>query len=82
MEKFKGLRLAFMAITEGGSLPTVFNAANEVAVALFIQKKIRYLDIVNIIEENLNKHVKIEEPSVDDIERIQSGILLGVESSM
>ena len=82
LEKFKGLRLAFMAITEGGSLPTVFNAANEVAVALFIQKKIRYLDIVNIIEENLNKHIKIEDPSVDDIERIQGEILLGVKSSM
>lgn len=82
LEKFKGLRLAFMAITEGGSLPTVFNAANEVAVALFIQKKIRYLDIVNIIEENLNKHIKIENPTVDDIERIQSEILLGVKSSM
>lgn len=78
LDKFKGLALAFMAIKEGGSLPTVFNASNEVAVALFIQKKIGYSDIVNIIEENLNKHVKIDYPDVDDIERIQSDIIYGV----
>lgn len=78
LNKFKGLRLAFTAITEGGSLPTVFNAANEAAVALFIQKKIGYLDIVNIIEENLNRHIKIDDPDVDDIERIQREIIYGV----
>ena len=78
LNKFKGLRLAFTAITEGGSLPTVFNAANEAAVALFIQKKIGYLDIVNIIEENLNRHIKIDYPDVDDIERIQREIIYGV----
>ena len=78
LNKFKGLRLAFIAITEGGSLPTVFNAANEAAVALFIQKKIGYLDIVNIIEENLNRHIKIDYPDVDDIERIQREIIYGV----
>lgn len=77
LNKFKGLRLAFTAITEGGSLPTVFNAANEAAVALFIQKKIGYLDIVNIIEENLNRHIKIDYPDVDDIERIQREIIYG-----
>ena len=78
LNKFKGLRLAFTAITEGGSLPTVFNAANEAAVTLFIQKKIGYLDIVNIIEENLNRHIKIDYPDVDDIERIQREIIYGV----
>ena len=78
LNKFKGLRLAFTAITEGGSLPTVFNVANEAAVALFIQKKIGYLDIVNIIEENLNRHIKIDYPDVDDIERIQREIIYGV----
>ena len=78
LNKFRGLRLAFIAITEGGSLPTVFNAANEAAVALFIQKKIGYLDIVNIIEENLNRHIKIDYPDVDDIERIQREIIYGV----
>ena len=82
LDKFRGLKLAFMAITEGGSLPTVFNAANEVAVALFIQKKIRYLDIVNIIEENLNKHKKIDCPDVDTIEGIQQEILESVKTIM
>ena len=79
LEKFRGLSLAFMAITEGGSLPTVFNAANEVAVALFIQKKIRYLDIVNIIEENLNRHKKIDNPDVETIESLQQEILESVK---
>ena len=78
LDKFKGLKLAFMAITEGGSLPTVFNAANEVAVSLFIQKKIRYLDIVNIIEDNLNRHKKIDNPDVDVIEKIQQEIIESV----
>lgn len=78
LEKFKGLKLAFMAIKEGGSLPTVFNAANEAAVALFMQKKIRYPDIVNIIEEQLNKHKKTDYPDVDAIEGIRQEVLLNV----
>ena len=82
LDKFRGLKLAFTAITEGGSLPTVFNAANEVAVALFIQKKIRYLDIVNIIEENLNKHKRIDYPDVDTIEGIQQEIFESVKTIM
>ena len=82
LDKFRGLKLAFMAITEGGSLPTVFNAANEVAVNLFMQKKIRYLDIVDIIEENLNKHKKIDYPDVNAIESIQQEILESVKTIM
>ena len=81
LDKFRGLKLAFYAITEGGSLPTVFNAANEAAVSLFIQKKIGYLNIVNIIEENLEKHKRIDNPSVDEIEHIQREILKSISSS-
>ena len=51
METFKGLRLAYDACREGGSMPTVLNAANEKAVALFLDRKIAYLQIADIIEE-------------------------------
>lgn len=66
-ETFLGLSLAFRAAAEGGSVPTVFNAANERAVAMFLQKKIGFLDIYQMIEEAMNMHSKIEEPTIDEI---------------
>lgn len=73
-EKFKGLALAFRAIEEGGSMPTVFNAANEAAVGLFLERKIGYLDIVDIIEQKMDEHSNVSTPSLDDIEELQSEI--------
>lgn len=67
METFVGLKLALQAAKEGGSVPTVFNAANEKAVSLFLNRKIRYPEITEIIELCMNKHKKIENPSVDEI---------------
>lgn len=67
LEKFRGLALAYRAIQEGGSLPTVYNAANEVAVSLFLNRKISYLRIAELIEEEMDAHVKIEKPSLEDI---------------
>lgn len=67
METFYGLRLAVEAGTKGGSLPTVFNAANERAVAMFLDRKIGYLDIPAIIQECMEHHRNIENPSVDEI---------------
>ena len=67
METFKGLKLAYDACREGGSMPTVLNAANEKAVALFLEKKIAYLQISDIIEECMCKHTTIKEPSLEEI---------------
>lgn len=53
---FKGIDLAYRAGEIGGTMPTVFNASNEVAVELFIKKKIKFLDIYRIIEEAMNSH--------------------------
>lgn len=67
METFTGLKLAMRAAREGGSVPTVFNAANERAVSLFLQKKIRFLQIPEIIEICMDAHKRIEAPNVEEI---------------
>lgn len=66
-ETFRGLALAYQAARQGGSMPTVFNAANEKAVALFLQKKIRFLQIPELIEESMEAHKVIANPTVDQI---------------
>ena len=53
---FKGIDLAYRAGKIGGTMPTVFNASNEIAVELFMKKKIKFLDIYRIIEESMNSH--------------------------
>ena len=67
MDTFKGLRLAMRAAKAGGSMPTVFNAANEKAVSLFLNKKIRFLEITEIIERCMDAHKIIENPDIDSI---------------
>ncbi|MDE6054021.1 MAG: 1-deoxy-D-xylulose-5-phosphate reductoisomerase [Lachnospiraceae bacterium] len=67
METFTGLKLAMRAATEGGSMPTVFNAANEKAVSLFLNRKIRFLQIPEMIEMCMDSHKKIENPNVEEI---------------
>ncbi len=66
-EVFKGLKLAYRALEIGGSMTTVFNAANERAVAKFLDKKIRFLDIPEIIGEAMEKHTAIKSPSLEEI---------------
>ena len=66
-ETFRGLALAYQAARQGGSMPTVFNAANEKAVALFLQKKIRFLQIPELIEKSMEAHKVIANPTVDQI---------------
>lgn len=66
-DTFTGLALAYEAARMGGSMPTVYNAANEKAVALFLDRKIRYLQIPEIIAEAMAHHRRIEEPSVEQI---------------
>jgi 1-deoxy-D-xylulose-5-phosphate reductoisomerase len=64
---FKGLKLALKAAEIGGSMPTVFNAANELAVARFLDKKIGFLDIYETIEKAMDAHKTIANPSVEEI---------------
>lgn len=66
-ETFKGLDFAYSAIKTGGSMPTVFNAANEKAVALFLDNKISFLQIYEIIESCMKAHIVINNPDVDEI---------------
>ncbi|MFR4352172.1 MAG: 1-deoxy-D-xylulose-5-phosphate reductoisomerase [Roseburia sp.] len=67
MENFRGLALAYQAMERGGNLPAVYNAANEKAVALFLDRKIGYLKITEIIEACMDETVYIEEPDLDGI---------------
>ena len=67
MENFLGLPLAFAAARAGGSMPTVFNAANERAVSKFLNRKIGFLDIYRIIQECMDAHRVIENPTVEEI---------------
>lgn len=67
MDTFYGLKLAYEAGRTGGSLPTVLNAANEKAVALFLDRKIGYLQIPELIEECMRRHRVIEKPTVEQI---------------
>lgn len=68
---FSALQLAFNAGRIGGSLPTVFNAANEKAVALFLERKIKYLDIAMLIEYCMQEHRVIEHPTLDNILEVE-----------
>ena len=67
METFYGLKLAYEAGRKGGSLPTVFNAANERAVAMFLGRQIAYLEIPEIISACMEKHKNIADPTVEEI---------------
>jgi len=67
MENFRGLGLAYEAGRRGGSLPAVFNAANEKAVAMFLRGQIGYLSIASLIEGAMKRHRIIENPAVDQI---------------
>ena len=66
-DTFRGLALAYRAAERGGSLPTVFNAANEMAVALFLKKKITFLQIPELIESSMENHKVIDDPTVERI---------------
>ncbi len=74
MEVFKGLKFAFEAGRTGMSMPLIYNTANEVAVDLFLQRKIRYLDIYRIIEEAMEKHTPVELKDVEQIKEIDRNL--------
>ena len=66
-ERFPCLKMAYEAGMQGGSCPTVLNAANEAAVDLFLRNKISFLEIETVVAEALNKHQKIDHPSLEQI---------------
>ncbi|MEA4988566.1 MAG: 1-deoxy-D-xylulose-5-phosphate reductoisomerase [Anaerovorax sp.] len=72
METFSCLRLAYDALKAGGSLPVVLNAANEVLVQGFLDKKIKFIDIQNRLEEMMQKHKPIYDLTLDDILQIDA----------
>lgn len=80
MENFPGLRLAFDAAAGGGSLPTVYNAANERAVAKFLNREIGYLDITDIIECCMKEHKIIAAPTVEQILETEAATYELIES--
>lgn len=80
METFYGLRLAYEAGKAGGSLPTVFNAANELAVSKFLNREIRYLEIPEIIKECMQNHKNIINPSVEEILATEQEVYKQIES--
>lgn len=67
LETFTGLRLAFEAAKIGGTMPTIFNAANEKAVSLFLENKIRFMQIAEVIEAAMKAHKTVENPNVRQI---------------
>ena len=66
-DTFRGLKLAFDSAYTGGSMPTVFNAANEMAVKRFLKGDIKYLEIYDMIQEAMEYHNKIDNPTVSQI---------------
>ena len=80
METFQGLPMAIEAARKGGSMPTVFNAANELAVKKFLQRKIGFLDIYDIIGQSMERHTLVGEPDLDQILEIEKETYQWIES--
>ena len=72
--------MAYEAGKKGGSVPTVFNAANEKAVSLFLDHKISYLQIAEIIESSMKAIPVIEQPSVEEILQTERATYEFIES--
>ena len=80
LETFYGLRLAMEAGKTGGSLPTVFNAANELAVSKFLNREIKYLEIPEIIDTCMRNHKNIICPTVEEILQTEQEVYEEIES--
>lgn len=80
LDTFLGLKYAYEAVETGGSMPTVLNAANELAVAKFLNKKINFLEIYDIIRVCMDRHVVIENPTVDEILETERWVYETIES--
>ncbi len=80
MINFPGLRLAYEAGRTGGSMPTVYNAANERAVAKFLNREIPYLAITDIIEGAMKGHTVRKNPTVEEILETEAEVYSYIES--
>ena len=80
METFEGLPLALRAARAGGSMPTVFNAANERAVAKFLKVEIGFLDIYEIIRASMERHPVIPEPGLEEVLQTEQETYEWIES--
>ena len=67
LDTFKGLALAYTAMEKGGNIPTIYNAANEAAVARFLNREIAYLEIPEIIEAAMSEVAFVANPSLDEV---------------
>ncbi|MGK7908368.1 MAG: 1-deoxy-D-xylulose-5-phosphate reductoisomerase [Synechococcus sp.] len=77
--KYPCMQLAYAAGRTAGTMPAVLNAANEAAVALFLEEKIGYLDIARLLEATCAKHDAIAEPTLDDILQVDDWARVTVE---
>ena len=80
MDTFLGLKYAYVAINTGGSMPTVLNAANELAVAKFLNKTVRFLEIYDMIRFCMDQHKVIENPGVEEILETEQWVYETIES--
>lgn len=80
LDTFYGLALAYEAGKEGGTLPTVFNAANELAVKKFLLKEIKFLEIIEIIEDCMRAHKNRPNPNLDEILEAEAATYERIES--
>ena len=67
LNKFKCIKLAYNAIKLGGTYPTVLNVSNDIAVRLFLEEKISFIEIPEIINKAMNKHISINSPTLENI---------------
>lgn len=81
-DKFEGFALAMEAAKAGGSMPTVFNAANERAVAMFLKREIGFTDIPRLIRIAMESHVKIDNPTVEEILECEKQAIKCVEDNI
>lgn len=80
MDTFLGLPMAIQASREGGSMPAVFNAANELAVKKFLHEEIGFLDIYDIIGQSMERHKKVESPDLEEILAVEEETYKWIES--
>ncbi len=77
---FQGLALAFAAMKQGGNIPTAYNAANEKAVALFLERQISFLEIPEIIQASMEQCSFEKQPNVDKILETEAEVYSFIES--
>ena len=80
LDTFQGLKLAFTAMKQGGNIPTAYNAANEKAVSLFLENKISFLQIPELIQACMEQCSYKEQPNVEQILETEAEVYAYIES--